>query len=92
MCLLMKESNMIGNWEIKEKLLFGSNERLQDSYKSINPMSKIPSLVHQVENHDDFVIFESHAILKYICDMKQLPDHWYPTSICKHRSEAEEGI
>ena len=25
-------------------------------------------------------MFESHAIMKFICGYKKLPDHWYPTS------------
>ena len=25
-------------------------------------------------------MFESHAIMKFICGYKRLPDHWYPTS------------
>ena len=26
----------------------------------------------------DFNMFESHAIMKYICATRNLPDHWYP--------------
>ena len=28
----------------------------------------------------DFNMFESIAIMKYLCALKHLPDHWYPTS------------
>jgi len=45
-----------------------------------------------MEDHDDFHVYESHAIMKYICDIKKLPDHWYPTSVSQHRTEAEADI
>ena len=25
-------------------------------------------------------MYESHAIMKFVCEFKKLPDHWYPTS------------
>ena len=28
---------------------------------------------------EDFNMFESHAIMKYICSVRDLPQHWYPT-------------
>ena len=30
------------------------------------------------ESKPDFNLFESHAIMKYICFQNDLPQHWYP--------------
>lgn len=42
-------------------------------YRDLNPNRKVPTLVD-----DDFVIWESNAILQYLC-AKHALDDWYPT-------------
>ena len=32
-----------------------------------------------MKNGETFNMFESHAIMKYICASRKLPQHWYPT-------------
>ena len=42
-----------------------------------------------VDGKTDFNMFESHAIMKYICMSRKLDDHWYPTSVNKdHKLKA----
>ena len=80
--LLMRESTRVGKWEFKEMVLRGDgwDKRFEPDYLKINPFGKIPTLQVTEQGKPDLNIFESIAILKYICDLKKLPDHWYPTS------------
>ncbi|CAF1518705.1 unnamed protein product [Adineta ricciae] len=48
-----------------------------DSYKKINPVGKIPSIV----DDDEFHLGESHTIMRYLCESRKLPDHYYPKDI-----------
>ena len=56
-------------------------EQYKPEYKKINPIGKVPAM--QIEGsggEPDFNMFESMAIMKHICLLRKLPDHWYPTS------------
>ena len=44
-------------------------------YKRLNPNAKIPTIVD-----DGFVLWESHAILQYLCTKHKLST-WYPTDL-----------
>ena len=56
-------------------------EQYDKDFKKINPVGKVPAFKLDGEGTTpDFNMFESHAIMKFICGLKQLPDHWYPTS------------
>ena len=57
-----------------------SRKRFEFPYVMVNPMGKIPGLMHYEYRQTDRNIFESHAIMQYVCELKKLPDHWYPTS------------
>ena len=70
--LLHIESDKIKNWKIQEVNL-SKLEQFSKEFKAINPLSKIPAL-----KHGDFVMRESHAIMKYICLSCDLEQHWYP--------------
>ena len=48
-------------------------ENLHPDFLRINPWGTVPAIVHN--NH---CIYESHAILVYLCENFPVPDHWYP--------------
>ncbi|MCA9632454.1 MAG: glutathione S-transferase family protein [Myxococcales bacterium] len=54
-------------------LLKGDN--MQPSYLALNPNHKVPTLVD-----GDFKLYESNAILRYLCNKHELTD-WYPADL-----------
>nr|UDM84151.1 glutathione S-transferase theta 2 [Sillago sihama] len=48
-------------------------EHRTPEFTKLNPMQKVPVLVD-----GDFVLTESDAILKYLANKHDVPDHWYP--------------
>lgn len=52
-------------------LMKGENET--EEYKKINPFQRVPAIVD-----GDFILFESNTLLKYVCNSRQVSDHWYP--------------
>ena len=54
-------------------------QQFSDEYKKITPTSKVPAIVDK----DGFKMFESHAIMKYLCNTRGLADHWYPLNDCE---------
>lgn len=81
LALFTMESTIIGKWEQVETSIF-SGALHKKEFKEINPNAKVPAM--QVLDHDKgtpiFNMFESHAIMKYVCAKRGLPDHWYPTN------------
>jgi glutathione S-transferase len=51
-------------------------EHLSEDYGKINPFHLVPAI-----NDNGFKITESVAILKYLADKYQTPDHWYPKDL-----------
>jgi glutathione S-transferase len=43
-------------------------------FKKINPLGKVPTIAED----EDFVLYESCTIMRYICNSKPVDDHWYP--------------
>ena len=54
-----------------------AREQFEPEYKKMNPNAKIPTITLE-EGKSKFVLFESHAILRYLCNKYQVDDHWYP--------------
>jgi len=54
-------------------------EHLEEEYLKINPNGKVPAMLDEKDGYN-FNLFESHAIMKYICRSRNLPDTWYPVS------------
>ncbi|XP_008301352.1 glutathione S-transferase theta-2 [Stegastes partitus] len=48
-------------------------EHRTPEFTKLNPMQKVPVLVD-----NGFVLTESDAILKYLANKNDVPDHWYP--------------
>jgi glutathione S-transferase len=59
-------------YEVKETRIAKGENRAKD-YLKINPMGQVPAMVE-----GDFVVCESHTILRYLATTKGAPAHWYP--------------
>ncbi|XP_065885463.1 glutathione S-transferase theta-1-like [Dysidea avara] len=60
-------------------LLLRKGEPTSDpEFDKVNPNRRIPAI-----DDGGFCLFESSAILKYICNKYKLPDHWYPADVQK---------
>jgi len=49
-------------------------EQFSPEFVKINPFSKVPAIIEQ----NGFILFESSTILRYLCNTRNVPDHWYP--------------
>lgn len=59
------------------KIEISKQQHRSPEYAEINPMRKVPSIVH-----GDFKLNESHAILIYLASaFPEVAEHWYPTDI-----------
>lgn len=64
-------ANEIEAQEIKVDLV--AQETRKPEFKKINPMGLIPCI-----DDGGFLLFESHAILRYLAATRSVADHWYP--------------
>ena len=67
----IEKANM-GSFQIVEISMY-NNEHKKAEYKAINPFGKVPSLKEVQDGQPDFKMFESHAIMKYMCKSRNLP-------------------
>ncbi|KAJ9555368.1 hypothetical protein OSB04_009982 [Centaurea solstitialis] len=75
--LIFCKVNGIDFEEIQVDIL--KNQQYTPEYRAINPMHQVPAIVH-----GRFKLFESHAILIYICcAFPGVASHWYPTDLLK---------
>lgn len=49
---------------------------LDPSYEKLNPFKQVPAM--KDVSYGDFVLYESHAIMRYLHETRKCPDHWYP--------------
>ena len=49
-------------------------EQFSPEFVKINPFSKVPAVIEQ----NGYILFESSTILRYLCNTRDVPDHWYP--------------
>ena len=79
---------MIGNIPHKDVLLnIFKGENRTEEFLKINPRGQVPYI-----SQGDFVLTESNAILKYICNSYlSLPETWYPKDIQK-RAEVDKYL
>lgn len=50
-----------------------TGEHKQEAFTKINPVQLVP-----VIDDGGFVLTESVAIIQYLCNRYDLPEHWYP--------------
>ncbi|XP_054814489.1 glutathione S-transferase T1-like isoform X2 [Prosopis cineraria] len=59
------------------KVDISKRQQLSPEFREINPMQKVPAIVH-----GSFNLFESHAILIYLATaFPGIADHWYPCDV-----------
>ncbi|XP_039292316.1 glutathione S-transferase theta-1 [Nilaparvata lugens] len=58
---------------IPKEVQLAQGEHLQPEFEAINPFKKVP-----VISHNNFILTESVAILRYLCREFDVADHWYP--------------
>ena len=63
-------------YEIKFLNIYRGEARTPE-FKQINPLCRVPTLIDK-----DFILSESNAILKYLCN-KQIEQTWYPKDMKK---------
>eukprot|EP00668_Euglena_longa_P017362 GGOE01021754.1.p1 GENE.GGOE01021754.1~~GGOE01021754.1.p1 ORF type:complete len:380 (+),score=78.83 GGOE01021754.1:49-1188(+) len=71
--ILLKEGNVVH--EVVEVDLLKGEQRTPQ-FRALNPAMQVPVL----EDEDGTVVWESNAILRYICNTFSLDDHFYPTN------------
>ena len=71
--LATHESDKLGNWE-RVDVNLSKLEQRKPAYKSINPLGKVPALKETfADGSPEFNLFESHAMMKYLCFSRSLP-------------------
>jgi glutathione S-transferase len=52
---------------------------LTPEFKRINPNKMVPAMVEiDTLTGEEWSLFESNAILRYLATTRKVPDHWYP--------------
>ncbi len=62
-------------------------EQYTSEFKKINPNGKVPAIIDGQVN-----LFESHTILRYLHETRNLPDHWYPRNDFRKRAKVDEYL
>ena len=73
MVLFCKLNNI--EHDVVQVRLFKMNH-LDPSYEKLNPFKQVPAM-KDVSN-GGFVLYESHAIMRYLHASRKCEDHWYP--------------
>ncbi|XP_069817244.1 glutathione S-transferase theta-1-like [Dendropsophus ebraccatus] len=61
-------------------------DHLSEDFGKVNPLRKVPAL-----RDGDFTLAESTAMLRYLANKYETPDHWYPSDIQK-RARVDEYL
>eukprot|EP00347_Sterkiella_histriomuscorum_P010089 403338718 len=70
----------------------GTLDQYKPEYKKINPNAKVPAMVDKLVDGSEVVLYESHTIMRYIFETRQLPDHLYPKDNHKLRAKIDEYL
>ena len=57
------------------------SQQKTSEYSKINPLQRIPTM-----EEGEFKLSESHTIMRYLCNTRDVPDHWYPKKDLKKRA------
>ncbi|XP_006640322.1 glutathione S-transferase theta-1-like isoform X1 [Lepisosteus oculatus] len=61
-----------------KKVALAEGQQYEEDFGKINPLRKVP-----VMKDDAFILAESIAILSYLAQKFNMPDHWYPCDLQK---------
>jgi len=67
----------IGGFKFEPRVVDLAGEQKSPEFKKINPEGVVPA-IKEVSGNDQFVLSESHAIMKYLVESRNMADHWYP--------------
>ena len=77
--LCLANPTKVTDWKrVDIRLSKGDHKKAEMIQK--NPNGKMPFMVEVQDGQEKMSMFESHAMMKYICASRKLDDHWYPTS------------
>lgn len=57
---------------------FGKGEHMTDNFRKINSFGKIPVIVYTKTNGETFTLAESCSILRFLSDVYEVDEKWYP--------------
>mmetsp|Transcript_4668 Transcript_4668/g.5278 ORF Transcript_4668/g.5278 Transcript_4668/m.5278 type:complete len:225 (-) Transcript_4668:17-691(-) len=64
----------------------GLGEHRTEEFAKMNPMKTVP-----VMDHDGFCLYESHSIMRYMCNITQTTDPYYPSD-AKERALVDQYL
>ncbi|KAL3857555.1 hypothetical protein ACJMK2_012207 [Sinanodonta woodiana] len=62
-------------------------EHFTEEFKKLNPFSRVPFI-----DDNGFILTESVAILRYLSQKYNVPEHWYPRSDIKKQSRVDQYL
>ena len=63
---------------VKVAVNLARGEHMTDELRKLNPSNKVPAMIETRSDNSTFPMFESHAIMKYLCYSRDLPESFYP--------------
>ena len=67
----------------KKSVDLASGEHKKPEFLAINPSGAVPAIKEEIPGTADFLLNESHAILRYLADSRGVADNWYPKDLRK---------
>ena len=70
----------------------GRAQHLTQEFAQINPNKQVPAMKEiNTKTGEEWNLSESHAILRYLAQTRNVADHWYPKDIIK-RCEVDQYL
>ena len=62
-----------------QEVRIGKRQHFTEEFRKINPAQAVPVLAEvDMKTNEVWYLFESNAILRYLCEKFKVADHWYP--------------
>lgn len=79
------------DFEIVDIFIMKGQNRSEE-YLKINPHGKLPSIKIVEENGEEFILYESCAILRFLSQKYQTPCHWYNRGNIKRKALIDQYL